>query len=183
MFCSNCGNGMEKGNKFCSHCGADSSTRKNIQASSREDFLYSEDWTRVKPIAVFTVPHFDVLITKDHFYLIQLPNVHGGTIGTIIGLVILSIFGAIIGWLVGKSRDKGKRESFRSAWINSERQLISREYEQNVFLKISRSAVKENIAFKKNQLVIRVHGEKTITLKKSKKSLEQVKEYIESNVL
>lgn len=196
MFCSNCGIKIEDGVEFCQNCGAKiKNTNKsvlkktsNIIDSESSDILedalfYGDDWIRSKYFAIFSLPYFDILVTKDDFYLIQLPKTHGATLGLILGFVFFTFLGAIAGVLIGNSSDKSKRKKCRNTWIDSNRKLISKKYENNVFLKIPKDKLKNLLSFKKNKFIIIANGKENITLKKNKNEYEQFNEFIKSYVL
>ena len=195
-YCSNCGTKIEDRAGFCQNCGtkiedAGKSVKKktsDIADHESSDILenvlfYGEDWIRSKYFVISSLPHFDILVTKDNFYLIQLPKTHDGTLGLILGLVLFNILGAIAGTLVGNSSDKSKRKKCRDTWLNSNHKLISRKYENNVFLKIPKDKLKNFLLFKKNKFIVITNSEKTITLKKNENEYEQFSKFIESYVL
>lgn len=190
MFCTNCGTKIENEADFCQNCGIkaeslDKQRKTNITKESTLEsaLFYGEDWMRTKYFAISSLPHFDILVTKDNFYLIKLIKTHGGTIGLILGLVLFNILGAIIGTIIGNSSDRNKRKNYRAAWVNSDQKIISNEYQNNIFLKIPKDNLRNAISFKKNKIVIIVNRDETITLKKNKVEYGKFNKFIESYVL
>lgn len=190
MFCGNCGTKIENGAEFCQNCGT---RAKNLgkprkvsepkESTLESALFYGEDWMRAKYFAISSLPHFDILITKDNFYLIRLPKTHGGTIGLILGLILFNILGAVIGTIIGNSSDRNKRKNYRAAWVDASHIITSKEYQNNIFLKIPKGNLRNTISFKKNKFVVIANGDETITLKKNKKEYEKFNKFIESYVL
>jgi hypothetical protein len=195
-FCSNCGAKIDEGAQFCQNCGFEiDDLSKKVKSKVSKSFkgeplttidealFYSEEWDRAKCLAISSVPHFDILITKENLYLIHLPKTHGGTFGFFLGFIFFSPLGALIGSAIGNSSDRNKRKERRSTWIDSNRNLISQEYENNLFLKIPRGNLKSCLSLEKNKFIVLAQNDKTITLKKNKKEYERFNKYIESYVL
>ncbi len=172
MFCENCGTKIDQGAEFCQNCGrkvGTSSPSKNdpkvetpvaIQAG---DIFYSEDWRRKNGMAIAALPYYDVMVDKEYLYIITMPKYSGATTGFILGLIILNLLGALIGSSMGSSSDMKKRKWYRSAWVNSDRQLTSREYVNDIFLKISLKDLKNHIVIAKKKFTITLEDKK-ITL-------------------
>lgn len=195
MFCTNCGTKIEEEAEFCQKYGtkvenSDKTEKGNKRPADKklstvldDAVFYGEDWIRAKYFAISSLPHFDILVTKDNFYLIRLPKTHGATLGLILGLVLFNILGAIVGTIIGNSSDKNKRKKYRLAWVDSDLKLTSREYENNVFLKIQKDKLRNTLSFRKDKFVVIADDDETITLKKNKNEYERFSKFIESYVL
>ncbi len=139
MHCSNCGNKIDENIKFCPHCGNkfEQKEKKEVIEKTKLDvdaLFYSEDWTRTNFFAISSIPNYDILITEKDFYIIQFPASSSSTLGCVLGLIFFNLLGAIIGSMIGSSSDNKKRKKYRSAWVDSDRVLVSRKYEDNIFL-------------------------------------------------
>jgi len=196
MFCKKCGTKIEDKGKFCQSCGTkiesvDRDKKKKLSSITNRESLdvskdilfYEDDWIRTKYWGISSHSHLDILITKDNFYLIRIPKTHGEMYGLILGFLFFFILGAVAGAYIGNSSDKNKRKKFRSTWINLDHKLISREYENNVFLKIPKGKLKSLLSFQKNKFVIIINGDKKITLRKNKKEYKRFSKFIELYVL
>ncbi|MBU4275072.1 zinc ribbon domain-containing protein [Patescibacteria group bacterium] len=192
MFCANCGTKIEEGIKFCHQCGNKNDILQKeavlnvaqIQKSiSTEELLYyNSDWIKAKYFAVSSLPHLDILVTKNYFYLIQFPKTHGGTLGLVLGLLLFNILGAAIGAAIGNSSDRKNRQKYRITWLNDNK-LISTNYNNFAFIKIPKEKLKKHLSFAKNKLIVITDGERTIKLKKTKKEFAQFYQFIKSYVL
>jgi len=172
MFCENCGTKIEDKAEFCQNCGRKvgaSSPAQNhkkvetpvvIQAG---DIFYSEDWRRKNGLAIASLPYYDVMVDKEFLYIITMPKYSGATTGFILGLIVLNILGAFIGSSMGSSSDMKKRKWYRNAWVNADRQLTTREYEHDIFLKIPLKDLKNHIVIAKKKFTINLEDKK-ITL-------------------
>jgi hypothetical protein len=172
MFCENCGTKIEGKAEFCQNCGrkvsASSSAEVKPATSAPEpikagDVFYSEDWRRRNGLAIASLPYYDLMVDKDYLYVITMPKYSGATTGFILGLVVLNIIGAAIGSSIGSSSDLKKRKWYRSAWVNSDRQLTSREYVNDIFLKIPLKDLKNHILIAKKKFTLN-YEDKKITL-------------------
>ncbi len=194
MFCANCGSKIEGSSKFCYSCGANidadlSITKKETKTipsenptSDEELLYYSNDWIRAKYFAVSSLPYLDILVTKKYFYLIQFPKTHGGTWGLILGLLLFNILGAAIGAAIGNSSDRKNRQKYRMTWFAGDK-LISTNYNNYSFVKISRDKLNAHLSFAKNKFILITEGDKIIKLKKTKKEFTQFYQFIKSYVL
>ena len=187
MFCTHCGTKIRENGKFCQACGYKTKTSEAAKAPivavlNSEAKLYSTDWRKVKTLAAFSLPYFDILIDKNNLYLIKLPTYSSAGVGLLIGLFVLNIIGAIIGHSIGKSMDLKDRARYRSKWIDADSKLTSQDFEKNIFLKIPLADLQPNVSFTNNKLIINYSNVK-ITLKKSKSELLRISEYFNSNVL
>ncbi len=191
MFCDNCGTKIDKGAEFCQNCGRKASTSSvaspvapHVDATATPisqggDFFYGQ---RKQFLAISGLPYYDVMIDKDYLYIIKLPSYNMSTWGLIIGLIVLNIIGAAIGSSMGASSDAKKRKWYRSAWIDENKNLTSREYDRDIFMKVPLNHLKGNIVLKPKQFEL-TQGEKKIVLKKGKKAMEDFTNYIHSYVL
>ena len=174
-FCPQCGKKLKEGAKFCTSCGRQIASLSNDKTSKvtilNSALFYNENWQRVKFVS--SGGYYDILVNKDHFYLIWLPSYSSATVGTIVGLVILQILGAILGYIIGKSEDNKKRKQYRSKWVDANYNLISQDYEKNIVFKIPLAELQtslvfyQNSFFKKDRFTINYNG-KQYTLKKNK---------------
>lgn len=192
MFCEHCGTKIEEGAEFCQNCGRKtnaSSSASHITPSAAStpisqngEFFYSADWQRKKFLAISGLPYYDVMIDKDNLYIIKMPAYNMSTWGLILGLIVLNIIGAAIGSSMGASSDAKKRKWYRSAWIDENNNLTSREYDRDLFMKVPLNHLRGNIVLKPKQFEL-TQGEKKIVLKKGKKSMEDFTNHIQSYVL
>jgi hypothetical protein len=178
MFCEQCGTKIEEGSRFCQNCGekiGDSpevSTQVTFRSAPIDDgAFYSKEWRIRNFFSVVALPKVDVLIDDDTFYLIKLPNYSGSTIGGILGFLIGSIFGAAIGASIGESNDRKKRDWYRSAWIDKDGKLVSREYTRDIYMQIPLGSLKNNISFGKSKVFLNINGKK-ITLGRRPRSFQ-----------
>ncbi len=190
MFCENCGSEIDQGAEFCQNCGrkvgASSSTKQSkidtpLDVQAR-DVFYSKEWRRKKVFAVVSMPYFDVLADKQYLSLIRMPSYKGQTWGLIIGLVILNIIGAIIGAILGGNSDTKKRNWYRSAWVDSNNNITSREYDRDIYIKIPIEQVKTVVVFKPNKFEVEFDGKKLV-LQKSEVEVELLTNFINKHVL
>lgn len=191
MFCENCGTKIDQGAEFCQNCGRKvgaSSPSKNdpkvdtpvaIQAG---DIFYSKEWKRKKIFAVASMPYFDVLADKQYLSLIRMPSYSGQTWGLILGLIVLNILGAIIGSVMGGNSDTKKRNWYRSAWVDANNNIISREYDRDVYIKIPLAQVKTAVVFKPSKFEVEYEGKKLV-LQKSKVEVDRLTKFINDHVL
>lgn len=187
MFCSGCGKKIEGGDKFCQSCGQKVDIVKTTMKPSQSqktiatDVFYSEDWQRTGVITFASFSYFDVMADKENLYLIALPKYYGATIGFLIG-IFFKLVGALIGYYIGARIDKGKRQKYRKTWLNSNQEIVSRNYEKDIFLKFPLSGIKNNIVLKKNKFVL-TNDAKKITLRKNRKEGERFNNFIRNYVL
>lgn len=140
--------------------------------------FYSQNWERTKVFTLSILPRFDILITQQFLYLIELPK----NLAHDLGGVLLGVLGQTI----ANSAEKKAGNKIRSAWLDSNQQLISREYEKIVFLKIPKENLKDSLLLKKSfrqRLAIFTYGNKKVTLQGNKTEYDRFKTYIESHVL
>ncbi|MCK5044465.1 zinc ribbon domain-containing protein [Candidatus Parcubacteria bacterium] len=193
MYCSNCATKIEERAVFCQNCGDEAGmsgqeagilkSAHSEKSESLEGLLYySEEWLRAKYFAVSSLPYLDILVTKDNFYLIQFPKTHGGTLGLFLGLLLFNILGAVIGVAIGNSSDQKKRQKQRIAWF-MDNKLISPNYKDYAFVKISKDKLGDHLSFEKNKFIVITDREKIIKLKKNKKEFTQFNKFIKSYVL
>lgn len=137
--------------------------------------FYSQDWERIKVFTLSVLPRFDILITQQFLYLLELPK----SLTHDLGGVLLGGLGQTI----ANSAEKKAVSKVRSAWLDSNQQLISSEYEKIVFLKIPIGHLKDSILLKKSfrqRLSIFTYGDKKITLHGNKDEYERLKNYLGS---
>jgi hypothetical protein len=191
MFCENCGTKIEDKAEFCQNCGrkigASSPSKNDTKvetpvAIQSGDIFYSKEWKRKKIFAVASMPYFDVLADKQYLSLIRMPSYSGQTWGLILGLIILNILGAIIGSIMGGNSDTKKRNWYRSAWVDSNNNITSREYDRDVYIKIPLVQVKTAVIFKPNKFEVEYDGKKLV-LQKSKVEVERLTNFINQHVL
>lgn len=177
MFCGNCGKSVREDNKFCANCGtsADSSTEV---VNLDEEVYYSKDWPKAKALAIASVSRFDILITKENFYLLKMPSTQKGALYLIIGLFVLNIIGAVIGAMIGESSDEKKRSRFRAQWIDSDERLISREYEKAIHFRISLTTLKNCLTFSEGKFVEINYGSEKVVLKKGKEAFSRLETFV-----
>jgi len=177
MFCPNCGKRIADDSKFCEHCG------KKIEIHSQNSVLiknqnsfYSKDWIK-SGFYISSIPHLDILITQEYFYLIELPNYQGASVGMVIGFLFGSLLGALIGQYIGSLIDDNKRKEFRSRWINNIGALISNEYENYCLLKMPISILKNRFYIKGKKIIIH-YNHKKIVLKNKTEETRRLVEFL-----
>lgn len=198
MFCEHCGTKIEDGAEFCQNCGRKvgiSLPTETAKTSAPEqmktgDIFYSKEWHQKGVFAISSTLRFDVLVDDQYLYLIKLPKYNNSTLGLFLGLIIGNIIGAYIGSSIGESSDEKKRQWYRSAWVNTDGKLISRDYEHDVFKKIPLNNLKGNIVFKKSRFTITIEEKKIILdrrvrsfRKPDRTEAERLNKYIEKYVL
>ena len=136
--------------------------------------FYSQDWERTKVFTLSVLPRFDILITQQFLYLIELPK----SLAHDIGGVLLGGLGQTI----ANSAEKKAGNKVRSAWLDSNQQLISSEFEKIALLKIPKENLKASVLLKKSfrqRLAIFTYNDKKITLQSNKSEYERFKNYLE----
>ena len=111
----------------------------------------------------------------NNFYdLIELPK----NLAHDIGGVLLGGLGQTI----ANSAEKKAGNKVRSAWLDSNQQLISSEFEKIALLKIPKENLKASVLLKKSfrqRLAIFTYNDKKITLQSNKSEYERFKNYLE----
>ena len=185
MFCHKCGTQIDKSSLFCHNCGSTTTNEKTKSVapiSNKAILFYGEDWRWSKIFAISSLPYFDVFIDEDNFYLIKLPNYNSGTLGLVLGLLLFNIIGARIGAGIGNSSDAGKRRAYRSYWVDSNKNITSDFYKNNIFLTIPVNELKNHLQFNNKKILIN-YNDKKIIIKKNKNGVENLKKSIEKYVL
>ncbi len=144
---------------------------------NNEVLFYSQDWERTKIFTLSILPRFDILITEQFLYLIELPKSLTHDVGGV-------MLGAL-GQSIATSAEKKAGNKVRQTWLDSNKQLISHEYEKIAFLKIPKEELKNSILLKKSfrqKLAIFSYNNKKIYLQNSKLEYERLKNYLESHV-
>lgn len=142
-----------------------------------EVLFYSQNWERTKVFTLSVLPRFDILITKQFLYLIELPK----SLAHDIGGVMLGVLGQSI----ATSAEKKAGNKIRSTWLDSNQQLISQEYEKITLLKIPEENLKNSILLKKSfrqKLAIFSYKNKKVYLQGNKLEYERLKTYLESHI-
>ena len=150
-------------------------TNEPSLTEKNEVLFYSQDWERTKIFTLSILPYFDILITKNFLYLIALPSNLAHNIAGVL---------AVGGSLITGSVEKKSQNKIRPTWLDSKQQLISREYEKIVFLKIPKENLKNSLLLKKSfrqKLAIFTYNKK-ITLQGNKEEYDRFKNYVESYV-
>lgn len=194
MYCENCGNKLEADALFCQSCGkrviAEGKGIVVEESGKPTSNFYSKEWQISNSFAFVSLPRVDVAIGREHFYLIRLPSYGYSNIGGLIGFVFLSLLGAIIGSSIGESIDLKKREKFRSAWVDSNGKIVSKEYVPNIYKQIRLVDLKDSVSFGKTKIYLNINGKK-ITLRRPRKSfrvsspieVNRIKNELEKHVL
>lgn len=190
MFCKNCGKKNEEKERFCGKCGCriDSSTPTEVFVTPiiteeiEEDIFYSEDWQQKKVLVVASFPYFDVMVDKKYLYIIRIPKYYSAPVFTIIGLCVLSLVGAGIGYYLGAQSDEKKRKKYRSSWVDLNHNIISNDYIKDILIKIPLNQIKNEIEFGTNRFKLKL-GNENIVLKKGQKEFIKFKETIQKHVL
>lgn len=137
----------------------------------REQLFYSRNW---KKSGVFRVKYYDIYVNNKSVSIIKLPHYNSTTLWTILGLLTFSIFGAILGYVYGSSRDDKKRKKYRSSWVNEDAEVISEDFIPHVVLDIPREVFSTSVDFKKRKLIIFYQGKKLV-IKNFKSALINLK--------
>lgn len=195
MFCEHCGIKKEEGAVFCQSCGkkeeltAEKIERKTSIPQTKstasklsEDIFYSKEWNQKASFVISSLPIVDILVDDKNLYIIKLPKYNGSTTGTILGLLVLNLIGAVIGNSIGASSDRKKREWYRSAWINSEGKVTSHEYLNNLVTQIPLNSLRGKITFEKKKLNL-IINDKKIKLKKNQVELDRLNDKVKNYVL
>lgn len=195
MFCEHCGTKKETDAQFCPNCGKKTeattekpkqevvtSTADPVASKLSDDIFYSKEWNQSASFVISSLPIVDILVDDKNLYIVKLPKYNGSTTGTILGLLVLNLLGAAIGNSIGASSDRKKREWYRSAWVNSEGKVTSKEYLNNLVTQIPLSSLKNKITFEKKKFILMINDKK-IKLKKSQVELDRFKEKIQTYVL
>jgi hypothetical protein len=178
MFCGNCGHALKEGAEFCANCGTSMVEGTREVVNLEDEVYYSKDWIKAKGLAISSLPRFDILITKENFYLLKMPSGSSSTLFLLIGLLIANIIGAVLGAVIGDSRDSNKRSRYRAAWVNPDEKLISREYEKAIYLRIPLETLKNCVSFVKGKRVKITYGSEEIVLKKGKEAFTRLETLI-----
>jgi hypothetical protein len=195
MFCEHCGAKKEDGAIFCQSCGKKTEgTVEKVKhrvvtpptdptaSNLNDNIFYSKEWDQKAVFVIASLPKVDIMVDDENLYIIKLPKYGGRATGLILGLIVLNIIGAAIGDSIGASSDRKKREWYRSAWIDSEGKITSREYLNNLVIKVPLASLKGKIVFEKKKFVF-TDGDRKLTLKKSTVDLDRFKARIEKYVL
>jgi len=194
MFCEHCGIKKEEDAIFCQNCGERGGLNKiksvndlvepetQLSLSGSEDIFYSKEWHQKNYFIISSLPTIDISVDDNYLYLIKLPRYNGNTIGVLVGLVLLNLIGVLIGSSIGSSSDRKKREWYRSAWVNSNGKVTSREFLNNLYKKIPLSELRGKMTFSKKKFVLRTIDKKII-LGKGEVELARLKEKIKNYVL
>ena len=196
MFCEHCGTKIEDGAQFCQSCGKKTGSSSSHISDKKEfhhstpvetqidnkDIFYSKEWNQKAVFVVASLPKVDIMVDDENLYIIKLPKYGGSATGLILGLIVLNIIGAAIGESIGASSDRKKREWYRSAWIDSEGKITSREYLNNLVKKVPLVSLKDHIVFEKKKFILTI-DDKKITLKKGAVDLDRFKSRVEKYVL
>lgn len=112
-----------------------------------------------------------------------MPKYNEGALFAALGFLLLFLIGALIGGHLGAKKDTKKRQYYRSAWVDSESNLISYEYTGDIFLQIPLEALRGTLVLSGNKFAINYSGV-MITLQMGyQKEFDRFKQYIEKYVL
>jgi len=173
MFCAKCGKENSDNATFCAGCGV---TLNAAQVHTSEKYFsyYGKDWQRKGVMGFSAMPYHDVAVDDMYIYVIELPKYSWATWGTVIGLVLLNLIGALIGYAIGSSRDSGKRQGCRSSWVGANGQIISRKFEVLTFQKIPLSDAHKILSLDSKSFCY-VENDKKFKFKTTKKGMERFK--------
>jgi len=167
MFCPNCGKNITNDSKFCEYCGKKIGViPESFTPSKSQEIFYSKDWNKTG-LHLASIPYYDILITKEYLYLIELRTSKAG------GLAVMGLVGAAIGQAI----EKKEREQFRSTYIDSNGSLTSNAYEGVYYLKIPIVNLKNNIIFEGKKIIVSYEG-KTISLGGKKEEVARLHEFV-----
>jgi len=178
MYCEKCGDKNELKSIFCSSCGAKfSSIEENKKKYAEGKFTYySKSWQRTGSLS-WSVNYYDIYLTDKSLYVIKLPSYSSSGWWTLLGLLVLNIIGAFIGYQYGLSKDNEKRKYYRKAWLNDDKEITSQAYVPNIFLEVPVDELKQSILFRKRRIIVSTSGKK-LKLKKSKSEIIKFKKYV-----
>jgi hypothetical protein len=106
-------------------------------------------------------PYLDILITKDHLYLIKMP--YGGSVA---------------GFTVGETRGRELRKKSRQTWLGESRKLVSRLYENKVTLIVPKSELKSSLVFKDKKKIVLAFGSDRYVLKSTKAECQRLNTFL-----
>jgi len=131
-------------------------------------FFYSKDW-RQEVFAFGSLPFFDVMIDKEHLYLIKMPEAKlNNTKEHFISFASLFTGLGLIGFYAIRDTRKIKFfKNYRLSWVNSDDKLISQDYEKHIYLKVPLSDLKDKITFGKNKFYLTHNGKKVVLMRKT----------------
>lgn len=173
MFCAKCGKENQETATFCAGCGV--SLKDGAIPTEGEYFsYYGKDWQRKGVMGFSAMPYHDVAVTDKNIYIIELPKYSWATWGTVIGLILLNLLGALIGYAIGSSHDSSKRQGCRSAWVGADGQILSRKFEALTFQKIPLDNVQQILSLDTKSFTY-VENDKKFKFKTSKKGIERFK--------
>ena len=173
MFCAKCGKENQELATFCASCGI----ALNFDAPQTEvDYFsyYGKDWQRKGVMGFSAMPYHDIAVTDKNLYIIELPKYSWSTWGTVIGLILLNLLGAIVGYAIGSSRDSSKRQGCRAAWVGLNSEITSRKFEALTFQKIPLDTAQQVLSLETKSFSY-VENDKTFKFKTSKKGMERLK--------
>lgn len=83
---------------------------------------------------------------------------------------------------MGGNSDTKKRNWYRSAWVDANNNITSREYDRDVYIKIPLLQVKTAVIFKPSKFEVEYEGKKLV-LQKSKVEVDRLTKFINDHVL
>ena len=142
---------------------------------SGQNNFYSKNWNQKNVFVVYSRPHYDILIDDKYVYLIKIPDYNSG-LWTWLALGFALSF-------LGDSADKTKREEYLSSWVDSEGNVVSTNFEKDVFLKLSLVDLSKFLIYKKNGIIsdgfILNHNGKKMVLQNSRQEYHRLMEYLD----
>lgn len=145
---------------------------KILKIIMENNIFYSEDW-RQEVFAFGSLPFFDIMIDKEYLYMIKMPRWRptGLKENSILVGSLFTGLGLLGAYAVGDARKRKYYKTYRSSWISPDHNLISQDYEKDIFLKIPLSELKNNFKLSRNKFVV-IHNKNKITLIRETVSLK-----------
>lgn len=137
--------------------------------------FYSKNWLQMNKTVIYSRPHYDFLIDDSYFYLIKISDYNYGLFTFLFFGFAESIF--------GDSVDSKKREEYRSSWVDSDGNIISNNFENNIFLKIPLVDLSKSLFYKENGIIYSGlflnYGDHKIRMSNNKKEYKRLLGYLD----
>lgn len=131
--------------------------------NKEEKIIFSSGWKETEAFIASSRPTYDILITNNYLYLIELPSsfVYDA------GRTVLSKAGAFSFWALGAlagapmlSAKQKQLNKHRSSWLDEDENIISDDYRNITKFKIPKEKLKESLIIKS-----KLFGDKFLKIK------------------